>query len=106
MVFNLRGLLYAAVGLAVWVGVTAAGAGVFLGALVGSLVTVALDLVARVRAGRTLMSHTAGGMFCLIPVWILGLVAVLAAVLIETALPEGWDRPRPRAPMGAHGSDR
>ena len=33
-------------------------------------------------------------MVCLVPVWMVGLFAALAATLIAVSLPPGWDRPR------------
>ena len=95
---NLRGVAFLAAGFAAWIGLIAVGVGVFAGALAGCGLTVAIDLVVRMRRpGRPLMHHDGGGTICLVPVWMVALLAALAATLVATALPEGWDRPRPTA---------
>ncbi|MBL8622879.1 MAG: hypothetical protein JNK64_16300 [Myxococcales bacterium] len=98
VLFNLRGVAFLAAGFAAWIGLIAVGVGVFAGALAGCGLTVAIDLVVRLRRpGRPLMHHDGGGTICLVPVWMVALLAALAATLVATALPEGWDRPRPTA---------
>lgn len=94
--FNLRGVAFLAAGFAGWIGLLAVGVGGFAAALAGCALAIAIDLAARLRRpGRPLMHHDGGGMVCLMPVWMIGLFAALAATLIATALPDGWDRPRP-----------
>ncbi len=98
VLLNLRGVAFLAAGFAAWIGLIAVGVGVFAGALAGCGLAIAIDLVVRLRRpGRPLMHHDGGGMICLMPVWMIGLFAALAATLVATALPDGWDRPRPTA---------
>ncbi len=96
VIFNLRGVAFLAAGCAAWIGLIAVGVGVFAAALAGCALAIAIDLAVRLRRpGRPLMHHDGGGMICLMPVWMIGLFAALAATLVATALPDGWDRPRP-----------
>jgi|JI9StandDraft_1071089.scaffolds.fasta_scaffold196706_2 hypothetical protein len=93
--FNLRGVAFLAAGFAAWLGLLAVGVGVFVGALAGCALAIGIDLTVRLRRpGRPLMHHDGGGMVCLVPVWMVGLFAALAATLIAVSLPPGWDRPR------------
>lgn len=96
--FNLRAAAMLASGLAAWIGLVAVGLAVYPAALAGCAVAAVADLAVRLRRpGRPLMHHDAGGMVVLVPVWMIALFAALAATLVATALPAGWDRPRPHA---------
>lgn len=104
LLFNLLGLLLLAAGCGVWLGLVALGASMLVGVVAGSLTTVALDLALRRRARRGLLDHEGGGMLAFLPVWMVALFGLLAAVLVATALPDDWDRRPPRPPPDAAGA--
>jgi hypothetical protein len=92
ILFNLRGVAFAAAGLATWLGLLALGVPMLAGALAGAAITAGLDIASRRRARRGLFDVAAGGIIAVVPVWIVARAGVLAALLIATALPADWDR--------------
>lgn len=96
VLFNIRAAAFLASGVALMIATIEIGASVFVGALVGGAACIALDLGARWRRGRAMLAADAGGTVCLVPVWIVALTAILAAVLVWASLPKDWDRSRSR----------